>query len=134
MLESPIGRHFIDFGTSPWGACPANIQLTRDTITSRIDWHSLVAVLAVTTNQEQSKNMNTYNVKLRYEDRSKGSEGTTVKVDASSIAGAIAKAAREFVKALDRKQRFDANKGLQIEAVRVVTDKAETAESASAAQ
>jgi hypothetical protein len=69
--------------------------------------------------------MNTYNVKLRYEDRAKGSDGTTVKIDASSIAGAIAKAAREFVKGLDRKQRFDANKGLQIEAVRVNTDKAE---------
>jgi hypothetical protein len=68
--------------------------------------------------------MNTYSVKVRYEDRKNGSEGTTVKVDASSIAGAIAKAAREFVKGLDRKQRFDANKGLTIEAVRVVTDNA----------
>jgi hypothetical protein len=66
--------------------------------------------------------MNTYSIKLRYTDRSKGSEGTTVKVDASSIAGAIAKAAREFVKGLDRKQRFDANKGLQIEAARVLTE------------
>lgn len=71
--------------------------------------------------------MNTYNVKIRYEDRSKGSEGTTVKVDASSISGAIAKAAREFVKGLDRKQRFDANKGLTLEAVRVNTDKADVA-------
>jgi hypothetical protein len=80
--------------------------------------------------------MNAYNVKLRYEDRSKGTEGTTVKVDASSIAGAIAKAAREFVKGLDRKQRFDANKGLQIEAVRVTTDKEsapETPENAAGA-
>jgi hypothetical protein len=78
--------------------------------------------------------MNTYNVKLRYEDRNKGSEGTTVKVDASSISGAIAKAAREFVKGLDRKQRFDANKGLQIEAVRVNTDKAETPETPAKAE
>lgn len=69
--------------------------------------------------------MNTYSVKIRYEDRSKGSEGTTVKVDASSIAGAIAKASREFVKGLDRKQRFDANKGLTVEAIRVTTDKAD---------
>jgi hypothetical protein len=76
--------------------------------------------------------MNTYSVKVRYEDRSKGSEGTTVKVDASSIAGAVAKAAREFVKGLDRKQRFDANKGLTVEAVRVVSDKAEPTESAAA--
>jgi hypothetical protein len=65
--------------------------------------------------------MNTYNVTLRYEDRKSGAEGKTVKVDASSIAGAIGKAAREFVAALDRKQRFDANKGLRIEAVRVLT-------------
>jgi len=78
--------------------------------------------------------MNTYSIKLRYEDRSKGSEGTTVKVDASSIAGAIAKAAREFVKGLDRKQRFDANKGLQIEAARVLSesDKPEAAQAAGA--
>jgi hypothetical protein len=66
--------------------------------------------------------MNSYNVKLQYEDRDKGAEGTTVKVDASSIAGAIAKAAREFVKGLDRKQRFDANKGLKIEASRVAAE------------
>jgi hypothetical protein len=33
--------------------------------------------------------MNTYNVTLRYEDRKTGSEGKTVKVDASSISGAI---------------------------------------------
>jgi hypothetical protein len=71
--------------------------------------------------------MNTYSVKVRYEDRKNGSEGTTVKVDASSIAGAIAKASREFVKGLDRKQRFDANKGLTVEAVRVVTDKGDAA-------
>jgi len=31
------------------------------------------------------------------------------------------------VKSLDRKQRFDMNKGLKIEAVRVTTDKAEVA-------
>lgn len=71
--------------------------------------------------------MNTYSVKIRYEDRSKGPEGTTVKVDASSIAGAIAKASREFVKGLDRKQRFDANKGLTVEAIRLATDKTDTA-------
>jgi hypothetical protein len=68
--------------------------------------------------------MNTYNVTLRYEDRKAGSEGRTIKIDASSIAGAIGKATREFVKSLDRKQRFDMNKGLKIEALRVTTDKA----------
>jgi hypothetical protein len=62
---------------------------------------------------------------MKYEDRKTGSDGRTIKVDASSIAGAIGKATREFVKALDRKQRFDANKGLRIEAVRVTTDKGE---------
>ena len=50
----------------------------------------------------------------------KGSpEGRTIKVDASNIAGAIGKATREFVKSLDRKLRFDMNKGLKIEATRV---------------
>jgi len=68
--------------------------------------------------------MNTYNVSLRYEDRKVGSEGRTIKIDASSIAGAIGKATREFVKSLDRKQRFDMNKGLKIEAVRVTSDAA----------
>jgi hypothetical protein len=39
-------------------------------------------------------------------------------VDASSLPGAIAKATREFVKGLDRRQRFDMNKnGLEIKAI-----------------
>ena len=62
--------------------------------------------------------MNTYNVTLSYEDRKGSPEGRTIKVDASNIAGAIGKATREFVKSLDRKQRFDMNKGLKIEAAR----------------
>jgi len=42
---------------------------------------------------------------------------STVKVEASSLPGAVGKAAREFVKGLDRKQRFDMNKnGLEITA------------------
>jgi hypothetical protein len=77
--------------------------------------------------------MNTYNVTLRYEDRKAGSEGRTIKIDASSIAGAIGKATREFVKSLDRKQRFDMNKGLKIEALRVNTDKASEPEGSSGA-
>jgi hypothetical protein len=77
--------------------------------------------------------LNTYNVTLKYEDRNVGSEGRTITVDASSIAGAIGKATREFVKSLDRKQRFDANKGLRIEAVRVTTETTETPESAAGA-
>jgi hypothetical protein len=77
--------------------------------------------------------MNAYNVTLSYEDRTKGPEGRTIKVEASSIAGAIGKATRDFVKSLDRKQRFDMNKGLKIEAVRVTTDKAEVPEAAAEA-
>ena len=77
--------------------------------------------------------MNTYSVTLRYEDRKTVSEGRTIKVDASSIAGAIGKATREFVKSLDRKQRFDMNKGLKIEALRVTTDKEEVPATAVAA-
>ena len=77
--------------------------------------------------------MNTYKVTLKYEDRKVGSEGRTIKVDASSIAGAIGKATRDFVKGLDRKQRFDANKGLLVEAVRVTTVKEESTASAATA-
>jgi hypothetical protein len=64
--------------------------------------------------------MKTFEVSFRYQDRENSSEGTTVKLDASSLPGAIAKATREFVKGLDRKQRFDMNKhGLEIRAVAV---------------
>jgi transcription initiation factor IIE alpha subunit len=62
--------------------------------------------------------MKTFEVSLRFQDRNNNSEESTVKLDASSIPGAIAKATREFVKKLDRKQRFDMNKnGLEIKAV-----------------
>jgi hypothetical protein len=54
-------------------------------------------------------------------------------VDASSLPGGVAKATREFVKGLDRKQRFDMNKsGLEIAAKPLATA-AETAASAEAA-
>jgi hypothetical protein len=76
--------------------------------------------------------MNTYNVTLSYEDRKGSTESRTIKVDASSIAGAIGKATRDFVKSLDRKQRFDMNKGLKIEAMRGTAEKAEPPEAASA--
>ena len=62
--------------------------------------------------------MKTFEVSFQYQDRSNGATGSTVKLDASSLPGAIAKATRTFVKALDRKQRFDMNKnGLEIKAV-----------------
>jgi hypothetical protein len=66
--------------------------------------------------------MKTFEVSFRYQDRTDNSAGSTVKVDASSLPGAVAKATREFVKALDRKQRFDMNKnGLEIKAVTVAS-------------
>lgn len=61
--------------------------------------------------------MKTFEVQFRYQDRTQGTVESTVKVDASSLPGAVGKAAREFVKGLDRKQRFDMNKnGLEITA------------------
>jgi hypothetical protein len=72
--------------------------------------------------------MKTFEVSFRYQDRTNSSEASTVKVDASSLPGAVAKATREFVKALDRKQRFDMNKnGLEIKAVSVASGGAEKA-------
>ena len=59
--------------------------------------------------------MKTFEVQFRYRDRNDETLESTVKSDASSLPGAVAKAAREFVKGLDRKQRFDMNKnGLEI--------------------
>lgn len=64
--------------------------------------------------------MKTFEVSFQYEDRKSEKQGSSVKMDASSLPGAIAKATRQFVKGLDRKQRFDMNKnGLEIKAVLV---------------
>ena len=61
--------------------------------------------------------MKSFEVQFRYQDRTEGTVESTVKVDASSLPGAVGKAVREFVKGLDRKQRFDMNKsGLEISA------------------
>ena len=61
--------------------------------------------------------MKTFEVRLRYQDRNNATVESTVKADASTLPGAVAKAAREFVKGLDRKQKFDMNKnGLEITA------------------
>jgi hypothetical protein len=66
--------------------------------------------------------MKTFEVQFRYRDRNETEVESTVKLDASSLPGAVAKAAREFVKGLDRKQRFDMNKnGLEITAKSVGT-------------
>lgn len=59
--------------------------------------------------------MKTFEVRLRYQDRSQGTVESTATVDASTLPGAVAKAVREFFKGLDRKQRFDLNKnGLEL--------------------
>ena len=61
--------------------------------------------------------MKTFEVQFRFQDRSEETVKSTVTVEASSLPGAVAKAARGFVKGLDRKQRFDMNKnGLEITA------------------
>ncbi len=61
--------------------------------------------------------MKTFELQFRYLDRNEGTVESTVTVNASSLPGAVGKAAREFVKSLDRKQRFDMNKnGLEITA------------------
>ena len=54
--------------------------------------------------------MKSFKVTFEYEDRKTGATGTSLIVDASSLAGAVAKATREFMKSLDRKQRFDVGK------------------------
>jgi hypothetical protein len=72
--------------------------------------------------------MKTFRVQFVYQDRANGPDGKTVTVDASSMPGAVAKATREFVKGLDRKQRFDMNKsGLDIKAINVETEKGSSA-------
>lgn len=59
--------------------------------------------------------MKSFEVQFRYRDRNEETVESTVKVDASSLPGGVAKATRIFVKGLDRKQRFDMNKnGLEI--------------------
>jgi len=67
--------------------------------------------------KREVRSMKTFEVQFRYRDRNEGTVESTVKVDASSLPGAVGKAVREFVKGLDRKQRFDMNKnGLEITA------------------
>ena len=79
--------------------------------------------------------MKTFEVQFRYRDRSEETAESMVKVEASSLPGAVGKATREFVKGLDRKQRFDMNKnGLEIAAKSVgATTEAQTKTSAEAA-
>jgi hypothetical protein len=61
--------------------------------------------------------MKTFEVQFRYRDRNEETVESRLTVEASSLPGAVGKAAREFVKGLDRKQKFDMNKnGLEITA------------------
>ncbi len=61
--------------------------------------------------------MKTFEVQFRYRDRNEETVESKVTAEASSLPGAVARATREFVKGLDRKQRFDMNKnGLEITA------------------
>ena len=61
--------------------------------------------------------MKTFEIQFRFRDRNEVTVESTAKVDASNLPGGVAKATREFVKGLDRKQRFDMNKnGLEITA------------------
>jgi hypothetical protein len=80
--------------------------------------------------------MKTFEVQFRYRDRKEESIESAVKVEASNLPGAVGKAAREFVKSLDRKQRFDMNKnGLEITAkpVAAATEALEKTPAATAA-
>ena len=77
--------------------------------------------------------MKTFEVRFRYQDRNQGPVESTVKVDASSLPGAVGKAARDFVKKLDRKQRFDMNKnGLEISTKAVEAPEGQEAQAGAA--
>lgn len=72
--------------------------------------------------------MKSFEVHFSYVDRNDSKVESAIKVDASSLPGGVGKAVREFVKSLDRKQRFDMNKnGLEITAKSVATADASAA-------
>jgi len=73
----------------------------------------------------EAKGESMYAVKLEYQHRTNGAQARTIQVDTGSMAAAIGKAAREFLKSLDRKERFDANKnGLTIVCTKVAEEAA----------
>ena len=89
---------------------------------------SNVSAKAARPKLNYGENMKTFEVSFRYEDRKNESQTSSGKVEASSLPGAVARATREFVKSLDRKQRFDMNKnGLEITAKSVATADASAA-------
>jgi hypothetical protein len=74
--------------------------------------------------------LNTYNVTLRYEDRKTDAEGQSrCQQHRCSDWQGYTRVCEE----LDRKQGFDMNKGLKIEALRVSTGKTEAPEAAAEA-
>jgi hypothetical protein len=67
--------------------------------------------------KREEQKMKSFEVQFRFRDRTESTVESTIKAEASSLPGAVGKAVREFVKGLDRKQRFDMNKsGLEITA------------------
>jgi hypothetical protein len=77
--------------------------------------------------------MKTFEVSFSYQDRKNEAQSSSGKVEASSLPGAVARATREFVKALDRKQRFDMNKnGLEIKATYLGASEEASAKAAGA--
>src|SRR5580692_6569777 len=87
-----------------------------------------------TSSQKGGWSMKTFEVQFRYRDRNEETAESMVKLEASSLPGAVGKATREFVKGLDRKQRFDMNKnGLEIVAKPIsATTEAEATRQAAA--
>jgi hypothetical protein len=58
-------------------------------------------------------------IECRYSHRKRGPEGRTLRIDASNVGVAIARGTREFLKSLDRKERFDAAKRMTITVTRL---------------
>jgi hypothetical protein len=78
--------------------------------------------------------MKTYQVNFKYRDRNESEASASVKIDASTLPGAVAKASREFVKGLDRKQRFDMNRsGLDIRVRQIESEEVSSEASAAVA-
>jgi hypothetical protein len=78
--------------------------------------------------------MKTFEVQFSFQDRNEQPVESTVKLEATSLPGAVAKAARQFVKGLDRKQRFDMNKnGLGIKATSLGSTSEEPAQKSAEA-
>jgi len=87
----------------------------------RVVWSARTGFRFIVRKREV-RSMKTFEVQFRYRNRNEETVESTIKVEASSLPGAVGKAAREFVKGLDRKQRFDMNKnGLDITAKSVGT-------------